>query len=143
MALHTVLFYGNQAPAFADAALIRRTVFLQEQGFSEDFDATDAVAWHAVIYEDQTPLATGRLFSESQQVYHIGRVAVQQSARKQGIGAALMLALEQKAASLGANTIVLGSQTQAAGFYRSIGYIAYGTPFYEEHFEHISMQKQL
>ena len=45
-----------------DALLIRREVFLQEQGVSpeEEFDGLDDRAFHLILYNDGVPAATGR-----------------------------------------------------------------------------------
>ena len=58
---------------------IRLSVFVQEQGFSEslEFDGIDDTAWHAVLWDNGIPVATGRLFpGEEELSYPIGRVAV-------------------------------------------------------------------
>ena len=44
----------------ADARLIRQQVFVEEQGFVNEFDDIDAKAYHAVIYTGGYPIATGR-----------------------------------------------------------------------------------
>lgn len=48
----------------ADARLIRQQVFVEEQGFVNEFDDIDHEAYHAVIYTGGYPIATGRLFDE-------------------------------------------------------------------------------
>lgn len=40
----------------ADARLIRQQVFVEEQGFVNEFDDIDAKAYHAVIYTGGIPL---------------------------------------------------------------------------------------
>ncbi len=143
MDLRVVIFKGNQEAAFADAAMIRQTVFLDEQQFSRDFDDVDEYAWHAVIYDGDVPAATGRYFVDEQGIPHIGRVAVQKSYRGKKVGAYLMQQLEQLASSQGAKEITLGAQLRAAQFYHKLGYLAYGDVFYDEYCEHISMKKLL
>lgn len=42
-----------------DAAYIRKRVFVEEQGFSDEFDDTDTIAAHIVLYnEENKPIAT-------------------------------------------------------------------------------------
>ena len=43
-----------------EAERIRREVFMEEQGFSNEFDDIDKRAWHAVIFTDGKASATGR-----------------------------------------------------------------------------------
>ena len=126
---------------------IRLEVFVREQGFTEasEFDDVDPGAWHAVIWENGLPLATGRLFPDSARElgYIIGRIAVRQEHRGTRLGAQVMEALEEKARSLGAREIHLCAQVRAKGFYESLGYAAYGETVYDESVPHTMMQKRL
>lgn len=54
----------------ADARLIRQQVFVEEQGFVNEFDDIDAKAYHAVIYTGGYPIATGRLFDRKWRSAH-------------------------------------------------------------------------
>lgn len=67
------------------AQAIRQKVFVEEQGFQLEFDGTDPIAWHAVLWLEQVPAATGRTFpSETEGVFTIGRIA--RSSRLPGTG---------------------------------------------------------
>ncbi len=125
-----------------EAADIRREVFMEEQGFKSEFDELDKTSVHAVLYIDGCPSATGRLF-KGRSGWHIGRVAVRKEARGKGLGALIMQALEEKAASLGADYIKLSAQVRAEGFYERLGYKAEGEEYFDEHCPHISMIKWL
>ena len=47
-----------------DAKFIRKSVFMDEQGFAEEFDDKDAIAKHVVLYNGKSKLiATCRYFS--------------------------------------------------------------------------------
>ena len=105
-----------------DCMHIRQEVFVSEQGFVDEFDEIDGHAYHVVAYDGSEPVATGRVFADSEAKYHIGRVAVLRTYRGTGIGRLVMSALEQKAKELGAKQVSLSAQCQAAGFYKSIGY---------------------
>ena len=114
--------YGNEL--LPDAHGIREDVFVREQGFHNEFDEIDAVAWHTVIYDNGRPAATGRAFLEND-AWHIGRVAV------------------RKIAELGAENVGLSAQVQARGFYEKLGYEAHGGEYLDEHCPHVSMTKCL
>lgn len=43
-----------------NAVKIRKEVFMEEQGFHDEFDETDETAIHLVLYIDQVPAATCR-----------------------------------------------------------------------------------
>ena len=128
-----------------EAAQIRREVFIEEQGFRNEFDNTDASAWHVVIFEDSVPCGTGRGFEEplGSKTWHLGRIAVKKAYRKHHIGSRILKSLEEKAASLGALEIHLSAQTQARGFYEKSGYEAYGEVYPDEGVPHIAMKKIL
>ncbi len=70
-----------------EAKQIRQTVFVEEQGFHNEFDAMDAEAWHVVLWKDEHAIATGRTFPAQGETHAwtIGRVAVRKPYRGQGI----------------------------------------------------------
>lgn len=57
-------------------AAVRKAVFMEEQGFQQEFDDVDDRAYHVLIQDGERPVATGRLFTEDGETYLIGRVAV-------------------------------------------------------------------
>lgn len=123
-----------------EAKLIRQTVFVDEQGFKNEFDDTDNKAYHGVLTDNGEPVATGRLFTENGD-YHIGRIAVMKPYRGKGLGREIVSLLESKISELGGGTAVLSAQTRVKGFYESMGYTAYGDEYFDEYCPHISMKK--
>ncbi|MDL2232458.1 GNAT family N-acetyltransferase [Ruminococcaceae bacterium OttesenSCG-928-L11] len=130
-----------------DAYGVRTAVFVNEQGFSSELeiDDIDRSAYHIVMFEGGKPIATGRVFVDSQDksTYIIGRVAVLKKYRSQGVGFKLMGKLEECAKSLGGTQVVLGAQMHAVPFYEKNGYTAFGEEYMEEHCPHIHMRKTL
>lgn len=127
-----------------EAHFIRQTVFVEEQGFEEEFDTIDNTAVHAVGFIDGSPIATGRIFpAEENGAYHLGRLAVLKDFRKGGTGSKMLVFLECEAAKRGASKIILHAQIQAQPFYEKNGYIAEGETFLEESAPHITMVKKL
>ena len=128
-----------------EAARLREEVFLQEQGFSTEFDEIDPAAWHLTLSRQGQTLAVGRLYPdpETPGQYIVGRVAAAKPWRGQGLGRQVVLALEQKARQLGARSLDLSAQCHAQGFYEKLGYAAYGEIYFDEHCPHIHMKKQL
>lgn len=45
-------------------AYIRKAVFMEEQGFQQEFDEIDDRAYHALILDGETPAAVGRLYTK-------------------------------------------------------------------------------
>ena len=127
-----------------EAYYIRQTVFVEEQGFREEFDTLDNTAVHAVGFIDGSPVATGRIFpAEENGAYYLGRLAVLKNFRKNGTGSKMLVFLESEAAKRGASKIILHAQIQAQPFYEKNGYIAEGEPFLDESTPHITMIKKL
>ena len=122
------------------ASDVRQKVFVEEQGFVNEFDDIDKNAFHIVIFNVDTPVATGRLF-EDENGWHIGRVAVLPEYRGHKLGERVMLGLEQKAMEIGVKSITLSAQVQASGFYEKLGYISLGDLHYDEHCPHVTMKK--
>ncbi len=127
-----------------EAHYIRQTVFVEEQGFREEFDTLDNTAVHAVGFIDGSPVATGRIFpAEENGAYYLGRLAVLKNFRKNGTGSKMLVFLESEAAKRGASKIILHAQIQAQPFYEKNSYIAEGEPFLEGSAPHITMMKKL
>lgn len=127
-----------------EAHFIRQTVFVEEQGFKDEFDTIDNTAVHAVGFINGSPAATGRIFpAEENGAYYLGRLAVLKDFRKGGTGSKMLAFLENEAAKRGASKIILHAQIQAQPFYEKNGYIAEGEPFLDESTPHITMVKKL
>ena len=128
-----------------DAFGIREEVFIREQKFIEEFDEIDTKAWHIVLYDTGTPVATGRIFEDAGYPggWRLGRIAVLRAYRGQRLGALLLREMEIKSRALGGSFAILGAQCRAKGFYEKSGYTACSEPYYEEYCEHILMRKPL
>ena len=125
-----------------DAKQVRVTVFMQEQGFVDEFDAIDDVATHFVAFDAQQPVATCRVWPDTDG-YHLGRLAVMKDYRGQGLGAFMLKQAEAYVASIGGASISLHAQCRAEAFYRKCGYLPYGEIDYDEGVEHVRMKKIL
>jgi len=127
-----------------DARLIRQAVFVEEQGFVNEFDDIDGYATHIVIYDEGIPAATGRVFTkECNDIYTIGRVAVMKAFRGRSLGAEVISCLEKAAAAKGAREIVLSAQERVKGFYSRLGYQEVGEVYMDESCPHIRMKKYI
>lgn len=126
----------------AEAKLIREEVFMREQGFSEEFDETDAKAVHILLFFGQKAIGTCRYFQRGD-LWFIGRVAVLHEFRGKGCGKMLLQAAEREIVNRGGNCCCLHAQCRAMDFYARCGYSPCGQPFEEEGCPHILMQKLL
>src|SRR5207249_4834562 len=132
---------------------VRRRVFIEEQGVSEEeeIDAHDrdpAVvrsAAHVLARLHGKAVATGRLLLDyaAGRNAHVGRVAVLAEQRGKGIGREVMLALQALARERGFPGITLAAQLHAIGFYERLGYVVRGEIFLDAGIEHRWMDVQL
>lgn len=125
-----------------DEKMIRETVFIEEQKFKIEFDDTDDIATHIVMYIDNNPVGCCRLYKQENE-YHIGRIAVLKPYRGKGYGEKIVLNAERVAKEKGADSISLSAQVRASGFYEKLGYKKHGEIYFDEYCEHIAMKKDI
>ena len=123
---------------------IRTAVFMEEQGFREEFDELDGESVHLVLYCQGEPAAVARVYWDGEEDAHvIGRIAVVKQRRGTGLGRQVVEAGEALARDQGGKRARLAAQVQAAGFYEKMGYCRAGEEFLEEHCPHIWMEKEI
>lgn len=123
---------------------IRTEVFIKEQGFKNEFDEKDEGAFHLVLFADGLPAAAGRLLrGNGETTFVIGRVAVLEKYRGQGLGRIVVEILEKEAKKLGGEHIGLSAQCRVRKFYEKMGYAAQGGTYLDEFCEHVYMHKEL
>lgn len=126
------------------ARQIRATVFIEEQGFIEEFDSIDAQSWHVLLLLDGEPCGTARLFWENAPDWiRLGRLALLKPARGGGYGRLILEQCCEKARALGAKYMVLDAQKRARGFYEACGFEVRGDMFIEEDYPHYRMEYNL
>lgn len=123
------------------AAPIRFAVFVEEQGVPPEIelDDMDAGSIHVLVFEDQTPVGTGRLLPDG----HIGRMAVLKPWRGRGIGGRMLSALLEQARRRGDREVALSAQVHALGFYRAHGFVEEGPEYLEAGIAHRAMRRKL
>ncbi len=141
----------NEAELF-QALAIREVVFIEEQRVPEGIerDAEDAKAYHVLAMHKGHAIGTGRLVNlaeppagEAGAWGQIGRMAVLQANRKQGVGSLLLRALEEEARRRKLNGILLHAQLIALEFYKKHRYEPVGAVFQEAGMPHLQMHKKL
>lgn len=128
-----------------DAIKIRKKVFIEEQGFQDEFDNNDFNSIHFVMYnENNIAIATCRVYQDnSSKDYIIGRFAVLTKYRGLHLGKNLMLAVENYLKSKNVQRVILHAQYQACNFYQKCGFVAFKEIDFEEDCPHIWMQKNI
>ena len=127
-----------------EAKAVREKVFIDEQGFSYDYDEVDDVALHFVMFENDLPVAACRVFQgENPKIFALGRLAVKKECRGMNYGSMMLDAAKEYVRSIGGEALILHSQLQARDFYAKNGFKEYGELEYEEDCPHIWMKFQI
>lgn len=127
-----------------DAMAIRKTVFVDEQKFTDEFDGIDKIATHFVLYDNDEYVATCRVFkSDESKIYILGRLAVIKKYRGQNIGKVMLKETEKYVKEMGGVCIKLHAQCRAVEFYNACGYTKYGEIEDDQGCPHIWMKKKL
>ena len=143
-----VTVLAGRDPRRARCHAIRRTVFIVEQSVPEsiEVDGQDLDCTHFLATADGVDVGAARmrlLELDGRPVAKAERVAVLSMSRTQGIGRALMHALEASARAAGAVEVRLGAQLTASRFYRRLDYQPYGPRYHEAGIAHQMMRKLL
>lgn len=120
---------------------LRRIVFIDEQGVSEEdeLDDLDGSAIHLLLRQEGQALGSARLLKDGT-IGKIGRVCVLKQARGRGFGAALIqAAIEVFAKDPSLTSVKLGAQSHALGFYEKLGFSAYGPEYLDAGIPHRDM----
>lgn len=121
---------------------LRRAVFIEEQGVSEDLeiDGLDGECTHVLATCDDVPVATARV-RVLDDVAKIQRVCVLPKHRAKGIGAAVMrFILTEIAAEPSVRMACLGAQIDALDFYLKLGFAPIGSEYWEAGIPHQDME---
>lgn len=129
---------------FPDALNIRLKVFVDEQHvpLAEERDSHDDEATHFGCFVGGTMVGTARLLITGSSG-QIGRMAVLQHYRKQGVGKQLLQTIIDHARQVGLTELCLHSQTHAIPFYRALGFVAHGDVFDDAGLPHRTMSLSL
>ncbi|OBA03359.1 GNAT family N-acetyltransferase [Bacillus subtilis] len=125
---------------------IRKTVFIEEQQVpeSDEFDQFDTLneqCQHVLVYHKNLPVGTGRVRIVDQ-TGKLERICILKPYRKFGLGKVIISGLENIMKEKGIFACKLHGQTQAAGFYKKLGYQISSQEFMEDGIPHVLMTKE-
>jgi predicted GNAT family N-acyltransferase len=140
-----------------DAFAVRRAVFMDEQGYENEFDAIDdhPSCVHVTLYIDGDLAGCSRLFPElleralapespqsptctfdegvtAGETYLLGRVAVMPALRRRGLASVIIAASDDAAREAGAKLVKLHAQEYAHDLYAKQGYTQISDVDYED-----------
>ena len=127
-----------------DSFTIRRKVFMEEQGYRNEFDGIDDTCGFVVLYADKKAVGTGRFFpSETDGTLAVfGRIAVLKEFRGLELGRRIVEELEKAARAEGFRGAVLTAQEYAVPFYGKCGFsLSDDEILYDEGNPHRRMEK--
>lgn len=126
------------------AKYIREAVFMKEQGFKNEYDDIDNRAIHLVLYVDDEPAATCRIFfSDEHKCYMIGRLAVLSEYRGTNLSKKILENAQSEIRKQGGKITMLSAQYRLKKFYENIGYKVKGDTYLDEGCPHILMSMEL
>lgn len=125
-----------------EAVMIRTEVFMNEQGFKNEFDPIDKNAFHLVLFENDRPIGTCRFFAEEDH-YAIGRLAVLKSERGKGYAKQLIVEAQKAIKEHGGKDILIHAQKRLEGMYTHIGFKSEGIEDLDEGVPHLWMKKEI
>lgn len=121
---------------------IRTEVFVKEQKClpSEEFDDLDAVAKHYLLFEGETPVATGR-YRKTEKGIKVERIATLESARGNGYASLIIQHIFEESAKEfpDCTHYYLHAQVSVMPLYASLGFQPYGDTFIEADIVHQAM----
>ena len=128
-----------------EAFELRRQVFIQEQGISEDlvFDGHDREALHMVVKDRERVIGTARVQFLAGNEAKLERTAVLKHYRRKGIGREMLLFLDAVWKDKQVKQVIIHAQFEVVPFYKTCGFDELGLPFWEAGIKHTKMRKRL
>ena len=129
----------------AEAFKVRKEVFVEEQGISEDIelDNNDSEAMHIVVKDGKRVIGTARVLFPSLDVAKIERMAILRHFRGKGIGSRIISFLLAELRNRQTRKVVLHAQYSSVAFYKSHGFAESSIPFNEAGIRHLKMEREL
>ena len=121
----------------SELEFLREQVFIIEQHVPVEleWDEFDAVAVHLLATCNGKAIGCARVIGNK-----IGRMAVCQSCRHQGVGKALLDRAIEVVRKQGFSAAKLSAQTHAIGFYQRAGFVVTSDEYLDANIRHVDMQ---
>ncbi|TRX68908.1 GNAT family N-acetyltransferase [Flammeovirga kamogawensis] len=140
--LSIVIFKGIESDWWPAVMQIRKEVFVDEQeiDLSLEFDDLEPKAYHLLVLDDGRPAGVCRFYT-TEEGYKLGRFAVSQDFRGEGIGNALLQASLSEIEEIApeGTRVYLHAQAYITKFYAEEGFEVKGDEFMEDGIPHVLM----
>ena len=125
-----------------EALKLRQDIFCIEQNcLYPDLDHVDLTAIQVLAIQDNTCLATARIYLDSNNTLHIGRIAVDKNERSTGLGSKLVQeCLDYCAQNFKTTSIEISAQLHLTRYYNKLGFKELETSYFEDGIPHIKMR---
>ena len=100
---------------------------VRESVFGRGADALDGESWNTLVYEDDVPAASGRIWYRDG-AYWLGDICVAESRRGRRLGDLVLRLLLFKAQSHAAPEVRLLCPSAVAGFFARLGFVSVSGP---------------
>lgn len=122
------------------AKIIRKTVFIDEQGFLFDEDEIDKNSKHVIYYYNKKAIGVCRYFTTTNpSIFHLGRFAILKQYRNNGFGKDMLLKVIKQIKKENGKEIHISSQLNAISFYEKVGFATISDIYYEQNCPHKDM----
>ena len=121
-----------QGKWFAPGTDLSSVLPVREAVFGRSMDNLDSESWNVLVYQDNVPVATGRIWW-NEGAFRLGDIGVLESFRRQKLGDLVLRLLLYKAQSHAAREVRLTCPRDLTGFFARLG-------LREEFVEHDSVE---
>ncbi len=123
---------------------IRTKVFIEEQGFVNEFEDLDYKINHLVMFDNKKPVGVCRYFFDKEKnIWIFGRLAIIKEYRGKNLGSQILKEAEEYIKKENGKEIHLHAQIAAKEFYLKSGYQICSKVDYDENCPHFWMKKEL
>lgn len=109
-----------QGKWFAPGSPIQDALQIRQDVFQRGGDVRDASAWNVVVYDEDTPCGTGRIWWQDG-AFHLGEIGVLTDYRRRGMGDLVLRLLLFKAQSHSARLVQVQCPGEVTGFFTRLG----------------------
>jgi predicted GNAT family N-acyltransferase len=142
-------FVSINGPEYSNICELRYRLFFAEHNlpFNIWFDDKESASLHVIIAgnNENEVLAYGRMTQTDTHEFRISQMVVEPTWQRKGLGRAIMMALIDKADSLGGKTLIIDARTHAIEYYKRFGFeqISGVFPSQKTGIPHVTMQKPI